>query len=209
MYDVRQHTRSRDVPCDTILEATGNGGSTNLNRWYVTRCERNPGRREQGKPWRGPPTQAAPISIYASLGFADAHFTAKKQIVNRKSVRSGYLPCELVVLFIQSTRRHRHCRGGEVGVTQGLRIVLSCSVQPSRVHEREKPTTRLQRELPAHFRVYSCTLLHRETCSLARVWTGYESASSRLDSIFFPSSSHLFSFSSKSSLRVLSRTRFR
>ena len=79
-----------------------------------------------------------------------------------------------------------------------------------------KETTRLQRELPAHLRVYSRTLPHRETCSLARVWTGYESASARLHSIFSPSRSHLcsfssksslhlFSFSSKSSLRVLSR----
>jgi hypothetical protein len=32
-----------------------------------------------------------------------------------------------------------HCRGGEAGVTQGLRTSLSCSVQPSHVHEREKP----------------------------------------------------------------------
>jgi hypothetical protein len=31
-----------------------------------------------------------------------------------------------------------HYRGGETGVTQGLRIALSCSVQPYCVHARKR-----------------------------------------------------------------------
>ena len=59
-----------------------------------------------------------------------------------------------------------HCRGGEAGVTQGLRIALSCSVEPSAVHEGEKEPG-YSASISAHLSVYSWSF-HRETHFLTK-----------------------------------------
>jgi hypothetical protein len=41
------------------------------------RLERVPGRSEQGKPWTGPPTWAAIISMYRFRGLADDYVSTK------------------------------------------------------------------------------------------------------------------------------------
>ena len=49
---------------------------------------------------------------------------------------------------------------GEAGATQSLRKAFSCSVEPSCVHNRERPRdSSMSVQLgPAHLSVYSCTL---------------------------------------------------
>jgi hypothetical protein len=85
-------------------------------------------------------------------------------------VAEEFLPCELVVLFIQSTRRHR---GGETVAERrhsGSAHTISCSVQPSSVHEREKEQG-CSVSIPAHFASILRPLFTRETHSLARIKT--------------------------------------
>jgi len=58
---------------------------------------------------------------------------------------------------------------GEAGVTQGLHIELSDSVQPSRVHETERQRTRLHREHSRTLASLFLILSQRDTCSHERI----------------------------------------
>jgi len=63
------------------------------------RLERVPGRSEQGKPWPGPPTWAAFISMDRPLGLADDYVTTKLPLQSPKKRRweghGAVLPCRL------------------------------------------------------------------------------------------------------------------
>ena len=63
----------------------------------IPRLERAPDRSEQGKPWPGPPTWAAVISLDRPLGLADDYVTAKwnlqsTKILGRNSVFRVFRP---------------------------------------------------------------------------------------------------------------------
>jgi hypothetical protein len=54
---------------------------------------------------------------------------------------------------------------GEAGATQSLHKAFFCSVQPSRVHARERERKRLQCNIPAHFAFISASLSQRDKFS--------------------------------------------